>query len=192
MIRVNYRNYPGGGGHSNPHQYPPHSPHSGHHRRGYARNQTSQGFNSFQNPLGFGTDGAPIPPAPPVFSTEETIIQHEESLPVVVPATAAELVETTTPAKAGGFSMPSLTEIKGFVDRIGGLDGILTTVGKVQKVVSSVSQMAPLVKVILGSFKKDSGSDAADEDIEVVPKKRKRRRKPTGSAGRRRKRKRQR
>ncbi len=88
--------------------------------------------------------------------------------------------------------MPSLTEIKGFVDRIGGLDGILTTVGKVQKVVSSVSQMAPLVKVILGSFKKDSGSDAADDDIEVVPKKRKRRRKPTGSAGRRRKRKRQR
>lgn len=102
------------------------------------------------------------------------------------------MVETTAPAKAGGFSMPSLTEIKGFVDRIGGLDGILTTVGKVQKVVSSVSQMAPLVKVILGSFKKDSGSDAVDDSIEYVPKKRKRRKKPTNSAGRRRKRKRQR
>ncbi|SFE73537.1 hypothetical protein SAMN05216378_3886 [Paenibacillus catalpae] len=188
---MNYRNYPGGGGHSNPHQYPPHSPHSGHHRRGYARN-TSQGFNSFQNPLGFGSETAPIPPAPPVFSTEETIIQQEDSLPVVVPATAAELVETTTPAKSGSFNMPSLNEIKGFVDRIGGLDGILTTVGKVQKVVSSVSQMAPLVKVIFGSFKKDSGSDVTDDDVELVPKKRKRRRKPTGSAGRRRKRKRQR
>ncbi|GLX67834.1 hypothetical protein MU1_21790 [Paenibacillus glycanilyticus] len=148
-------------------------------------------MNSFQNPLGFGTDGPPIPPAPPVFSMEETIIQQEESLPVVVPATAAEMVESTTSTKTGGFNMPSLTEIKGFVDRIGGLDGILTTVGKVQKVVSSVSQMAPLVKVIFGSFKKDSGDDASD-DIEVVPKKRKRRKKPTGSAGRRRKRKRQR
>lgn len=149
-------------------------------------------MNSFQNPLGFGTDGAPIPPAPPVFSTEETIIQTEDSLPVVVPATAAELVEATTTTKSGSFNMPSLTDIKGFVDRIGGLDGILTTVGKVQKVVSSVSQMAPLVKVIFGSFKKDSSSDSLDDDIEVVPKKRKRRKKPTGSAGRRRKRKRQR
>jgi hypothetical protein len=186
---VTYRNYPGGGGHPNPHQYPPHSPHSGHHRRGYVRNQTSQGLNSFQNPLGFGSEAAPIPAAPPVFSTEETIIQQEDSLPVVVPATAAELVETTTPAKAGGFNMPSLNEIKGFVDRIGGLDGILSTVGKVQKVVSSVSQMAPLVKVLMGSFKKDAG-DSSDDGIEVVPKKRKRRKKPTGSAGRRRKRKR--
>lgn len=88
--------------------------------------------------------------------------------------------------------MPSLTDIKGFVDRIGGLDGILTTVGKVQKVVSSVSQMAPLVKVILGSFKKDAGDDASDDGLEFVPKKRKRRKKPAGSAGRRRKRKRQR
>jgi hypothetical protein len=193
VIRVNYRSYPGGGSNPNHHQYPPHSPHSGHHRRGYARNQAgSQGMNSFQNPLGFGNGSAPIPPAPPVFSVEEVPIQQEESLPVVIPATAAEMVETTTPAKAGGFTMPSMTEIKGFVDRLGGLDGILSTVGKVQKVVSSVSQMAPLVKVLMGSFKKDSSSDTSDDDVEVVPKKRKRRKKPTGSAGRRRKRKRQR
>lgn len=95
--------------------------------------------------------------------------------------TSSGLVETPAATKAGGFSLANLGEIKGFVDRIGGIDGILTTVTKVQKVMSSVSQMAPLVKVIFGSFGKKSAADSdADDGGEWRPKRRKRRKTGTG------------
>lgn len=179
VIRVNYRNTPGGSGYPHQHQYPPHSPHGGHHRQG--NSQQNQGLGG-ASAFGIGNGGF-LPPA-----AQPAPVQIEETLPVVVPETAAELVETAAPAKTG-FSLPNLTEIKGFVDRMGGIDGIITTMTKVQKVVSSVSQMAPLVKVLMGSFKKGGDTEEAGE---FVPKKRKRRKKKTGStpAARRRKRKR--
>ncbi|MBW7459712.1 hypothetical protein K0U00_37200, partial [Paenibacillus sepulcri] len=42
---------------------------------------------------------------------------------------------TAVPAKVGGFSLPtSLSDIKGIVDRMGGIEGIVSTMTKVQKV----------------------------------------------------------
>ncbi|GGG78565.1 hypothetical protein [Paenibacillus radicis (ex Gao et al. 2016)] len=175
MIRVNYRNNNGGG--YPQHYYPPHSPHGGHHRQ--ALTNKSEGLSSLSKT--FGVTQEIDPPA--------SAAQIQESLaPVVVPATAAELVEKTeAPAKGGLFSLDKLGDIKGFVDRLGGIDGILNTVTKVQKVVSTVSQMAPMVKVLMGSFKKSS--DDSDESDEFIPKKRKRRRKRTGAPKGQRKRK---
>jgi hypothetical protein len=153
---VNFRNNPGTGNH----MY-------------YGQDQHRQGnpAKSFgAKSSGFPVAGAGELPAAPV----------QDILPAVIPEaanlnldTAAQPAETN---KASGFSLASLGEIKGFVDRIGGIDGILTTVTKVQKVVSSVSQMAPLVKVILSSFGKKS-ADSDDDDIGETRPKRKRRRK---------------
>ncbi|MFF2480112.1 hypothetical protein [Paenibacillus sp. NPDC058071] len=184
---MNYRNNDGSGGYPHQQHYPPHSPHGGHHRQ--AQGAKSQGIPSFSS------KSVGIKNSDPILPVSAEIIEEAALPTVVVPATAAELVETTTPAKGGlPFSLDKLGDIKGFVDRLGGLDGILNTVSKVQKVVSSVSQMAPLVKVLMGSFKKSSDDDDEDE-IDVVPKKR-RRRKPggsgTGPKGRRRKPKRRR
>lgn len=107
--------------------------------------------------------------------------QAQDILPVVVPDTAAELIESTTSTKASGFSLANLGEIKGYIDRLGGIDGILTTVTKVQKVMSSVSQMAPLVKVLMGSFGKKSKESDDDDSDEWKPKRRKRRKPRAGS-----------
>ncbi|WP_052350657.1 hypothetical protein [Paenibacillus gorillae] len=158
MIRVNYRNNNGGG--YPQHYYPPHSPHGGHHRQ--ALTQKSQGVSSLSQTFGVNPEIDPPVSAVPIQAS---------LAPVVVPATAAELVETTqaAPAKGGLFSLDKLGDIKGFVDRLGGIDGILNTVTKVQKVVSTVSQMAPMVKVLMGSFKKSS--DDSDESDEFFPKK---------------------
>jgi len=101
-------------------------------------------------------------------------------------ALTGELVENTDSSnKSSGFSLPNLGEIKGFVDRLGGIDGILNGVTKVQKVVSSVSQMAPLIKVLLGSFstKKKKEEDEIDE---WKPRPRKRRKSGSGSTQKRR------
>lgn len=75
---------------------------------------------------------------------------------------------------SGGSSL-NIAQIKQVIDRLGGVDGIMETMGKVQKMVQSVQQMAPLVKVLMGSFgkKKKKGSNDSDG---LAPLRRKRRR----------------
>lgn len=86
----------------------------------------------------------------------------------------------------GGSSNPlsglNMKQISGFVERMGGIDGILGTMGKVQKFMSSFQQMAPMVKTIFGAMGK--GKVASGDSVEVFKPKRKRRKK-SGSAGRR-------
>ncbi|MEW9701930.1 aminotransferase [Paenibacillus sp. SI8] len=73
----------------------------------------------------------------------------------------------------------NMKQISGFVERMGGIDGIIGTMGKVQKFMSSFQQMAPMVKVLLGSFGKGK---VKSSDIEaVLPSKRKRRKKSATS-----------
>ncbi len=101
---------------------------------------------------------------------------------------ASQLQLPTAPPKqsSGGLlsglnlsKLSNLTEIKGWVDRMGGLDGILTTVTKAQKIVSSVSQMAPMVKLFFGSFggSKNDKSEKEQNHHSSRPRRRRRRRK---------------
>jgi hypothetical protein len=173
VIRVNYGNSPGPG---NQHQYGWH----GAHRQGIQ--QPSKSFGAKSGGFGFGGDLPVMPPAGPP--------QTQELLPSLFPDPTAAVSEiTTAPSKAGGFSLANLNEIKGFVDRMGGIDGILSTVTKVQKVMASVSQMAPLVKVLMGSFGKKKSATVSEDDTDTGewrPKRRKRRKSPPSNGSRRR------
>jgi hypothetical protein len=177
VIRVDYRNNPSAGDQQ---QFPTH---------GTYRHGQSQHSQSYRNKSsGMKSSGVKIvdaetsailpvapPPSPVVVPTPDML----PSIPTIPKdATLGELVEAA-PAitKTGGFSLASLGDIKGYIDRMGGIDGILTTVGKVQKVVSSVSQMAPLVKVLLASFKKSKDDDDSDA-TDWKPKRKRRRKKP--------------
>ncbi|SEC04758.1 hypothetical protein [Paenibacillus sp. GP183] len=55
----------------------------------------------------------------------------------------------------GGGSNPlssiNFSQIKGFVDRMGGIDGIVGTMTKVQKFMGTFRQMAPMFKVLFNS-----------------------------------------
>jgi hypothetical protein len=97
------------------------------------------------------------------------------------------VTEAAKPAKGGGFNLGnSLNDIKGIVDRMGGIDGIVSTMTKVQKVVGSISQMAPLIKVLAGSFGKKGTASIAEDDSDDAPtprRKKKRRRTRTGTGG---------
>ncbi|MWC31093.1 hypothetical protein [Paenibacillus sp. MMS18-CY102] len=183
VIPVNVRNGPTGG-------YPQH-PHM----------RQNQPFPGISDPFAFGGGfpgvggGAPISPAP--NNTNATVGNKSVSLPAVAKATApvkvedaiAEIVgEESAKSKAGGFSLEKLGELKGVVDRLGGIDGILNSMTKMQKIVANVQSMAPLVKVLMGSFKKDakaskSGGDDDDDDMPVRPRRRKRRKPGAGAKG---------
>ncbi|XEC95666.1 tyrosine protein kinase [Paenibacillus tarimensis] len=98
-----------------------------------------------------------------------------QNLPAVTQAMMPGQLTTAAPAKAGGFSLGNLSELKNVIDRMGGIDGIVNTVSKMQKVFSSVQQMAPMVKLLMGSIGK-KGAVAKKDDDEWVPSKRRRRR----------------
>lgn len=66
-------------------------------------------------------------------------------------------------SSGGGGLLGSLNfnQIKGFVDKMGGIDGIVSTMTRVQKVVSSFQQMAPMLKLLMSSF----GAKAAAKSV---------------------------
>jgi len=85
----------------------------------------------------------------------------------------------------------NFNQIKGFVDRMGGIEGIMGTMGKVQKFVSTFQQMAPMLKVMFNSFGGGKVKSTDDDEFVNLPRRRKRRRgtrgrKPRGGSRRRR------
>ncbi|MBH5319021.1 hypothetical protein I6N90_14540 [Paenibacillus sp. GSMTC-2017] len=151
-------------------------------------NSHRQGQNQLNHPNNglhgsFRYDGDMSSPEVHISQTSAS----QSLLPAVVPHSSNQFGEIESVAPKKGFSLANLvshaniTEIKGFVDRMGGLDGILSTVTKVQKVVSSVTQIAPLVKVFMGSFgKKSSSSEESKNDWK--PKRRKKRKPSAGNS----------
>lgn len=67
----------------------------------------------------------------------------------LVPYTTQTPAVPAEPVKSGGGSS---FDFKGMFDRVGGIDGIIGTVGKVQKLMGNFQQMAPLAKLLFGSF----------------------------------------
>ncbi|MGQ8874114.1 tyrosine protein kinase [Paenibacillus sp. TSA_86.1] len=98
------------------------------------------------------------------------------------------VVPDPAPASSGssGFSLANLGELKGMIDRFGGIDGIMNGVAKMQKVVGGIQQMAPMMKLVMGILpfgKNKNSSSEADADFEEYskPRPRKRRKKTTGT-----------
>jgi hypothetical protein len=91
-------------------------------------------------------------------------------------------------SSSSGFNLASLAkyanidELKGLVDRFGGLEGILSTVTTVQKVVSTVGQIAPMVKVFTGVLGKNKESKAT-EDAAIPARRRVRSTRPPQRTG---------
>jgi hypothetical protein len=58
----------------------------------------------------------------------------------------------------GGLGVNNMSDIKGLIDRMGGIDGIVNNIGKIQKVMQGFQQLAPMVSLLAGALsKKKSG-----------------------------------
>jgi hypothetical protein len=77
--------------------------------------------------------------------------------PTVLPPGQGAGAGAGASAAKGGFS---LGELKGMVDRMGGIDGVINGMGKIQKFVGIMSQMAPFFRVFLGKGAKATAASA--------------------------------
>ncbi|WP_425325089.1 oligopeptidase [Paenibacillus dendritiformis] len=75
----------------------------------------------------------------------------------------------------GNFSMGDL---KSMIDKLGGIDGIVDTMGKVQKIMSSVQQIMPVAKMFMGTLLPGKGGgkklSTADGGDDAAPRRRRR------------------
>jgi hypothetical protein len=74
-----------------------------------------------------------------------------------------------------GLSGFNFKDIKGFVDRMGGIEGVMSTLTKVQKTMQTFKQMAPMLKLLIPKL---SGAESAslDDDDAYYRRRRRRRR----------------
>jgi len=96
------------------------------------------------------------------------------------------------------FGNLPIKDIKAFVDRMGGVEGIMNTVNKMNALMKNVQQMAPMIKLLAGSF---LNKNTADDEVGHTTRTTKRRtnsrkrtsrqghrtRRPTGNRPRKRK-----
>ncbi len=84
-----------------------------------------------------------------------------------------------------------LQDIKSMIERMGGIEGVMANLGKVQKFIQTAQQVAPMAKLLFGSF---LGGKAAAAAERAAPRRRRRRRggrrKSSGTAYRTRRRRR--
>jgi hypothetical protein len=69
----------------------------------------------------------------------------------------------TTPSTSTGSSF-NMSQIKGIIDRMGGIDGVMGHVSRIQKFIQGMQQMAPMFKVLMGSFGKARTRSKLDGD----------------------------
>jgi hypothetical protein len=67
--------------------------------------------------------------------------------PIVLPAQ----VPTTVTTGGLPFNISNLNDLKVMIDRMGGIEGVLATMGKFQKFMSTVQQFAPMLKLFMGN-----------------------------------------
>ncbi len=67
--------------------------------------------------------------------------------PTVLPAPVA----APTSKLPFNISITNMADVKALVDRMGGVEGILSTMGKFQKFIATMQQIAPMVKLFMGN-----------------------------------------
>lgn len=96
------------------------------------------------------------------------------------------LPAVTPPASSNPLSNFSFKDIKGFVDRMGGIEGMMSTLTKVQKTMQTFQQMAPMLKLLIPKL---GGAKSASLDDDDYYYRRRRRRRRRSNPGGKRKRK---
>lgn len=61
----------------------------------------------------------------------------------------------------GGLNLSNL-DVKGIIEKMGGIDGLVANAGKVQKVMQGFQQLAPMVSLLTGVFGKKGSAASAN------------------------------
>jgi len=84
---------------------------------------------------------------------------------------------TQTPSQSGSGLLSNINfkDIKAIIDRMGGIEGIISTVSKVQKVMQTLQQFGPMLKLLIPKLGTKKAIEP-DDDLEDYPIRRRRRR----------------
>ncbi len=76
--------------------------------------------------------------------------------------------DDTTSGGGGGLGGGLLKSLnwKPLLDQVGGIDGLITRMNQVQKLIHTVQQFAPVMKMLSGAFGRKPLSTTSDEDDE--------------------------
>jgi hypothetical protein len=102
--------------------------------------------NSFAGPSGFGDPFAGPSGFGGSFAGPPALVNPT----VIPPGGAGAGAAAGLPGKLG--------EVKAFIDRMGGIDGVISGVGKFQKFVSTMQQFGPIIRLFMS---KDKGKVAS-------------------------------
>ena len=86
----------------------------------------------------------------------------------------------TPSSPLGGLGNLPLKDIKSFIDRMGGIDGIMNTITKMNTLMKNVQQMAPMIKLLMGSFFK---AKTTEDSVPLETPRRRRRKRRRARAG---------
>lgn len=86
-----------------------------------------------------------------------------------------------------GGSKFNMADLKAMVDRMGGIDGILNSIQKVNKIMQTMQQMGPMLKLMFGSLSPSAKASVTHQSFASSKPKKKRVTKRSTSARRRRK-----
>ncbi|MFC5530985.1 hypothetical protein [Cohnella yongneupensis] len=106
----------------------------------------------------------------PYTPSDRNWTSGQDSFPGIGPTFSgppAEVNPTVLPTQTGStgssiklpfnINISNLNDLKAMFDRMGGIEGVMSMVGKAQKFMSTMQQVAPLVKLFMG--KKGSSAD---------------------------------
>jgi hypothetical protein len=93
------------------------------------------------------------------------------------------LVPSQPPAQNPSFlgNLP-VKDIKNFVDRMGGIDGIRSMVNKMNSMFKSLQRMTPMIKLLMTSFSKAKTTDLEGHNYSRRRRRRRRRRKTSSKS----------
>ncbi|RCX15321.1 hypothetical protein DFP94_1154 [Fontibacillus phaseoli] len=135
------------------------SPHRSATPPSYPYSDFYPGINSFESSdLPIKAEASALAPFSPAAGGSLTTL----------PAAAADTAAST----ASGFS---LANIGGMIERLGGIEGILATMGKVQKVMQTVQQFAPMAKMFAGLLPGGKGPKVQGGNLDEYKPQRRRR-----------------
>ncbi|WP_442603060.1 hypothetical protein [Paenibacillus sp. KN14-4R] len=125
----------------------------------------NEGYNSpAKDQRAFGNlfGGGSAPANQQVIESAPYPIEASYSPYPVNPGGAVALTEVGAATAAKGSGLLNLGQVKGFIDRMGGIEGIVGTMNKVQGFMNSFQQMAPMIKMVFSSFSKNKSSSLED------------------------------
>ena len=102
--------------------------------------------------------------------------QQQQISPFLTESQFSQYLPEAVPAKSGSSNLLSninFNQIKNVIDRMGGIDGVISTVKQVQKMVQTFQQFAPVLKMLIPKLGSKSKDDDEEDDY---PRRRRRRR----------------